>query len=112
MSQWFVLIAERSLAVKTCKLHNTKFSAKSPNTRGEYWHVIDFAKKEFCSVSAEIYNALPEEEGESTIPAPSASSSFNTCNAMNNAIALINADKVPLEQLEVIYRRILEILES
>ena len=50
--------------MKICPEHEVAFSAKSPNSRGFYWHVIDFNKNEFCSKTEEEYNAIPDEQEE------------------------------------------------
>lgn len=46
--------------MKFCVEHNKPFSEKSPNSKGMYWHVIDFDKKEYHSITTEEYNALEE----------------------------------------------------
>ena len=33
-----------------CATHNKEFH--EPNSQGNYWHVIDFAKKEYCNLAA------------------------------------------------------------
>lgn len=46
--------------MKYCVEHNKPFSDKSPNSRGMYWHLVDFDKKEYHSISKEEYDALDE----------------------------------------------------
>lgn len=48
--------------MKKCPDHNKPFSAKSPNAQGNYWHVIDFAKHEFCSKTKAEYDAIPQDD--------------------------------------------------
>lgn len=51
--------------IKICPEHHKPFSEKSPNKGGFFWHVINFANREYHSITKEEYNALPDpsEEG-------------------------------------------------
>src|SRR3990167_10372885 len=46
--------------MKTCAEHNVKFSEKSPNKGGYYWHSINFDKNEYCSKTKEAYDAIAD----------------------------------------------------
>ena len=48
--------------MKTCPEHNKKFSEKSPNKGGFYWHVVNFENNEYCSWNKEEYDAIASEQ--------------------------------------------------
>lgn len=50
--------------MKICPEHDKPFSDKSPNKVGNYWHVIDFEKNEYCSKTKEEYDTISDIQEE------------------------------------------------
>lgn len=45
--------------MKICPEHNVPFSDKSPNRYGQYYHVINYDRQEYCNKSKNFYDNLP-----------------------------------------------------
>lgn len=100
--------------MKICQEHEKPFSEKSPNKAGKYWHVVDFDKNEFHSVTKEEYDALPGEmETETREPLEgSKANGMLICNAMNNAVSMVNQGTIQIENLELYFEKILSAMEK
>lgn len=49
--------------MKKCIEHGKEL--KGPNSAGKYWHLIDFAQKQYCSKTQAEYDAIPEPQAAS-----------------------------------------------
>lgn len=105
--------------MKICPEHKKPFSDKGPNSKGNYWHVINYDKQEYCNKTPEEYAAIPDEEApkqtvsEERVPVEESSpNGMLMCNAMNNAIQLVCASKIEVTEIGQYYKKILEAFET
>ena len=102
--------------MKTCLIHNVKFSEKSPNSKGRYWHVVDFDKQEYHSIKGEEYMAIEDAVAPQNQPIAQSMGSFPTrdYDAENRGKVRNSmlAAKIKFEGLKMLTEQDLAILEG
>lgn len=83
------------------------YKCKDKNCTGVIWPPKDNTPR-----TVKEYDADREWPKKTEIINKSEKSYFNTCNAMNNATALVIGGIVPFEDIEAVYDRLLGILEK
>lgn len=92
-----------------CAVHNKEMR----QYRGNWTCPTPLTKSADGSKVLEWCKWQPGEAATETIPQDTKKTdSFYTCNAMNNAVALVTAGIIPIKQLHPTYRKILSILEG
>lgn len=95
-----------------CNIHRVPFKKFEKDGSSWYSHKTDDPAfpKGYCNEPKEASSAP-----KPTAPAQTSdfkSESMFMCNALNNAVALVNAAKVDVGQLEATYKKLLNILRN